>query len=214
MKNFLGVAVLALGLSAPVAANASTVFFDDFNSNAADQLNGTPSGWSNTSGIADIIGAGGGFDWYPGNGSYLDLDGSRGALGQDTTLVTNSMFNLGPGTYTFSIDYGINHNDGGDSDWIEFGILGFLSNTVDANALSHTGSTFSNSSFIITLASAVNGVRFFIHGLSAGGPDRSGGLVDNFKVSTVSAVPLPGAALLLASGLFGLGGVSRFRRKA
>src|SRR5689334_2838010 len=120
IRKFLLASVFAGFFAVP--AQAASVFFDDFNSNTADQLNGVPAGWSQELGVVDIIGLGGSYDWYPFNGSYIDLDGSIGATGQLSALLTNSIFNLAAGTYTLSFDYGINHNDGSDSDLIFAGV--------------------------------------------------------------------------------------------
>ena len=198
------------------AAQAATIFSDNFNSNTADQLNGVPTGWSLEFGVVDIIGQGGGYDWYPTNGRYIDLDGSIGSTGQLSALLTNSSFNLAAGTYTLSFDYGINHNDGSDSDLIFAGVyssgpgVSFIT-SVDANALNHSLSTFAGYSVSFVLASAVVGAQFFIAGYSVGNVDQSGGIIDNFQVSEV---PLPGAALLLLSGLAGIAGFGRKRRNA
>src|SRR5688500_10780354 len=74
-KALLG---LLLSLACGSAA-AQTLFFDDFN-NEFPGLNRVPNGgWTVTSGTVDIIGNGPNgelFDARPGNGYYIDLDGS------------------------------------------------------------------------------------------------------------------------------------------
>lgn len=214
MKKFLAAAALTCVFAMP--AHAITLFSDNFDSNIPDQLNGTPNGWTLTGGIVDIIGAGGSFDWYPGNGSYVDLDGSLGTLGQVSTITSNTILNfVNNQVYNFAFDYGINHNDGGDGDTITLGVLinnSFIQDliTVDANGLNHLSATFSMASIAPFAIGNFFG-QVYIRGNSVGGSDQSGGIVDNVSVSTV---PLPGAAILLLSGVLGLGGVSRFRRKA
>lgn len=216
MKKLLIAAALTCVFAMPAHA-VTTIFSDNFNSNAADQLNGTPNGWTVTQGVVDIIGAGGGFDWYPGNGSYIDLDGSIGTLGQISTITSNSILNFVNGrVYNFAFDYGINHNDGGDSDTITLGVL-FANNTfqdlltANADGLNHLSGSFSLSSALATALGTFTG-RVYVRGNSVGGSDQSGGIVDNVNV-TLSPVPLPGAALFLLSGLAGIGGLSRMRRR-
>jgi hypothetical protein len=200
-----------------VPAHAATIFSDNFNANPSpDQYNGIPTGWSLEFGVVDIIGYAAAYDWYPTNGAYIDLDGSNGAEGQLSALLTNSLFNLAAGTYTLSFDYGINHFDGSDTDQIFAGVystvpgISFIT-SVDADALNHSLSTFTSYSISFVLASAVTGAQFFIAGYSVGAVDQSGGIIDNFEISQV---PLPGAALLLLSGLAGIAGFGRKRRDA
>jgi hypothetical protein len=214
MKKSLAAAALACCFAIP--AHAVPIFSDNFNSNPADHLNGTPNGWTVTGGIVDIIGSGGAFDWYPGNGSYIDLDGTNGPNGQVSTILSNTIMNFANGLrYNFSFDYGINHNDSGDSDTITLGVL--INNTyfqdlitVNADGLNHASSLFTMAAIAPFAPGNFTG-QLYIRGNSVGGSDQSGGIVDNISVS---AVPLPGAALLLMSGLFGMGGLARMRRKA
>jgi opacity protein-like surface antigen len=225
MKKILAAAALACVLAAP--AHAVTIFEDNFDSNPADQFNAAPSGWTTVFGFNDIIGVGGSYDWYNNNGSYIDLDGSRGVAGQSTTILSNTPINFTPGSYTVSFDYGINQYDSngdvGDSDFITLGAyiagFGFFDVlTVDAGALPHNGSGSSNNVYehaILNFFLPFNlTAQLFFRGDSEGSSDQSGGIIDNVKLTQVSAVPLPGAALLLATGLLGLGGASRLRRKS
>ena len=72
---------LAALLAGASAAQAATVFSDNFNSDSLG-LNYTAfvNGWSVSDGTVDLIGTGF-FDFYPGNGNYVDLDGSSSNAG-------------------------------------------------------------------------------------------------------------------------------------
>src|SRR5207253_8683044 len=83
---------------------------DNFNSQTPDQLNWTgDSVFLPTSppGTVDLIGAGGSFDFYPGNGGYLDLDGSSGSGNNPAGEIT-SIQTFGPGTYRLTFFLGGN----------------------------------------------------------------------------------------------------------
>ena len=78
----LACAMLAAGAFAQ-SAQATTVFSDNFDSYAE----GTPAAtsdflgnWTVTQGSVDLIGLFS-YDLYPGNGTYVDLNGSTGAVG-------------------------------------------------------------------------------------------------------------------------------------
>ncbi len=103
----LAIAAAALCLfSAP--ARAQVILLQD-NFNAENGGNPTLNffnlqNFMVTQGSVDLIGNGF-FDFYPGNGLYLDLDGSTG---QGGTIQSRALFNLDPGTYTLSFDLGNN----------------------------------------------------------------------------------------------------------
>ncbi|MGX4770550.1 hypothetical protein ACWAUC_12220 [Bradyrhizobium guangdongense] len=86
---------------AAAPAQAAVVLSENFNS-VPQGLNASTVGsnFSVTQGTVDVIGAGGSFNFYPGNGSYLDLDGSSFQLGTISSAV------FGSGTYTLSFDFG------------------------------------------------------------------------------------------------------------
>ncbi|MGH8892858.1 MAG: PEP-CTERM sorting domain-containing protein [Actinomycetes bacterium] len=72
-------------------------FFTDFDNAGPARLNATGNldGFTVTSGSVDVIGNGF-FDFYPGNGLYIDTDGSGGAPGQPRI---ESIATFGAGTY-------------------------------------------------------------------------------------------------------------------
>ena len=74
-------------VSAGSMAHAGVILFDNFDFQIPDQLNWPgdtvftsipPPGNVPGSPSVDLIGVGGAFDFYPGHGSYVDLDGSTG----------------------------------------------------------------------------------------------------------------------------------------
>lgn len=102
-RHLLGLALLG---ALPVACGASTLIFDDFNSEnggVAAQTYATFANWNVTGGTVDLQGNGVA-DNYPGFGLYVDMDGSN-ALG---TLQSKQSFSLSPGQYTLQFDIGNN----------------------------------------------------------------------------------------------------------
>ena len=86
------------------------MFSDNFNSYAFTGNWQPQALWTVPTGGVDLIGDTttiNGWDLFPGNGGYVDLDGSGGGAG---TLETVQSF--GPGTYTLTFDLG--GNDRGD----------------------------------------------------------------------------------------------------
>ncbi|HEX7383272.1 MAG TPA: pyruvate-binding protein, partial [Burkholderiaceae bacterium] len=102
-------ALAALGFCA--ASHAVPVFADNFDADAL-QVNQTTflGGWTVTDGSVDLIGAPDFFDLIPGNGRYVDLDGTSVNAG-----VFAKTLNLTGGvTYQASFDLAGNHR--GDVD--------------------------------------------------------------------------------------------------
>jgi hypothetical protein len=96
--------VSSLLLVGATEANAGVVFSDNFNSYSPQLDWVPPANWTAPGpGTVDLIGAGTPFDFYPGNGFYVDMDGSNGLPG---TLQTIQSF--GPGAYTLTFDLGGN----------------------------------------------------------------------------------------------------------
>ena len=193
MKSKIALAAaiaLATGTMLTSAANAA-VFSDNFNSYAY-QLNWTPpTNWSVPSGSVDLIGqtiTTTNFDFYPGNGGYVDLDGSTGVPGSLQTLMS-----FAAGTYTLSFDLGGNAR--GDVDKTTTITLGDFSKTItlgSSSALQLYSYTFTTTGGMLDFADL------------AGGNDNIGNILDNVTVMT-SAVPEPSTWGMMILGFFGVG---------
>jgi hypothetical protein len=188
------IALAAMGVS---AANAGVVFSDNFNSYAY-QLNwNPPANWAAPPpGTVDLIGettTGSAFDFFPGNGGYVDLDGSNGVAG---TLQTIKSF--AAGSYALTFDLGGNAR--GDVD-----------KTTDISLGSWSTS--------ITLAStaplALYSYQFTTTGGQLaftdllGGNENIGNILDNVSL----AVPEPATWAMLLLGFFGVGFMMRGARR-
>jgi hypothetical protein len=105
MKRFALLAIVAVGLAA-APANASIIFQDNFDAENGGKgtLNFVKfSQWTVTKGTVDLIGQKTAWDFFPGQGLYLDMDGS----GKDSGGITwNESRVLGPGAYTISFKLG------------------------------------------------------------------------------------------------------------
>ena len=197
-KQLAVVATLLLGSSLTHAA--SPIFSDDFNSYVADQLNWTPtvlSGWTvSPNGTVVLIGAGGVLDFIPGNGSYVDLDGTTSSSG----LFSNNVNLVGGTTYTLSFDLAGSHRESAETVNVNFG---------STNASYSLNSADPFSTLTLNFTPASNGSYSFSY-LNVGG-DNVGALLDNVSVS---AVPEPEIYAMLLAGLGLMGAMSRRRKSA
>ncbi|MFO0520899.1 MAG: pyruvate-binding protein, partial [bacterium] len=97
MNRTLAAALATASLALAGPAGAATVFSDNFNSETL-ATNGSLSNWNISNGTIDVIGGVSFYNFYPGNGNYLDLDGSTQNAGRIETKLPLA-FTIGQ-TYT------------------------------------------------------------------------------------------------------------------
>lgn len=191
---FVGAALLLSGGS----ASGQVVFSDTFDAEngGSGALNYTGfAKWSVSSGAVDLIGNGSN-DFYPGNGLYVDLDGSV----NDAGVMTSILIDLDIGQYELAFELGFNSAIGGPSE-MAVSVGGFYSEQfTEANANAQT-LTLITRTFDVTQAGQYSIV--FDH---AGG-DNGGLVIDDV---TLTLIPAPASAALLTASALGL--VRRRRR--
>ncbi|MEH2378664.1 MAG: PEP-CTERM sorting domain-containing protein [Nostoc sp.] len=197
--NKIGIALTALTAigfattNSAIAASVTTLLQDSFDqeNNSVPTLDYNPfSNWNVINGSVDLIGNG--FcDFLPGNGLYLDLDGSTSQAG---TLQSQKTFNFQAGdTVNLSFELAGNRRyDMSDSVTVSLGNL--FSETFSLPG----DQTFTNFTRSFTVANATNATLDF-KGI---GTDNVGLLLDN--VTLTKSVPEPASIMgLLAFGAFG-----------
>jgi hypothetical protein len=133
----------------------------------------------------------------PGNGSYVDLDGTT----LNSGLFSNNVNLVGGTTYTLSFDLAGSHRGSTETVNVNFG-------STAASYSLDSADPFSTRTLNFTPGS--DGSYSFSY-LNVGG-DNVGVLLDNVSVS-VSAVPEPETYAMLLAGLGLVGFISRRRRK-
>jgi len=195
--------LLSLVLVPGLHASGTVVFSDNFDTENGGKAALNYTGFANWTvtggGTVDLIGNGS-WDFLPGHGMYVDLDGSTLNAG-----LMAHVQSLNAGSYVFSFDLAGNQYAGNRN---QYPNTGNETVTVSVNNISSTyilppTQAFTTYSIPFTL-STTGPVTLSFHDDSH---DNIGALLDNTKVSSV---PLPGAIWLLGSGLAALIG---FRRK-
>jgi PEP-CTERM motif len=174
-------ALFAVAMAAvATSAQATVIFSDNFNSET-QALNYTGfANWTVTAGSVDLIGTGF-YDFYPGNGNYVDLDGTTPGQNPAGQITTDDSF--GAGTYTLSFDLG--GSTRGDTNTVEVALGNFVKDITLA-------SSAPLALYSYTFTTTGGHLSFTNLGLS----DNFGLILDNVTLS----VPEPATL-----GLFGMG---------
>jgi hypothetical protein len=237
MKN-LSTTLLAMGILAFGPRVQATIYFsDNFNSDngGAPFLNfGTPNqdgngnagtlnpvfpNWTVTSGSVDLIGYTGvgtysgwsapDYDFLPGNGLYIDLDGTTG---QDGTITSKGIA-LAAGNYQLSFSLANSQRDQADSTAVSV-TVGLASQIFDTPDEPEEVIGFQTETMNFTVPSGGETVNLVFADTTVPGDDDVGALLDNVVVSSNGA-PNPGApdggstAMLTGMALIGLGALRR-----
>ena len=195
-KLFSGILFLTLlcGL-----ANANpTILEDNFDSEngGVGVLNyNSFTNWTVSDGTVDLIGNGY-FDFLPGNGLYVDMDGSTGNAG----LMQSKLVNLNPGSYKLTFELAGNHrNDASETVKVKVDLGNVFSEEISLTR--YDPFILFERNFTISTATSA-GLSF--EGI---GGDNIGMLLDDVKLELI---PAPGAMLL---GGLGIGLVGWLRRR-
>lgn len=182
---------LLLVLLAACSTQAAVIFSDNFNSEngGVGVTNyGGLANWDVTKGSIDLIGNGF-FDFYPGNGLYLDMDGSSVDSGG---ITSKTAFNLLPGTYTLTFDLG--GSTRGDTNTVHVALGTVFSEDFTLGSSAPLGTIVR----VINVAIAESGNLSFT---SLDPRDNLGLILDNVMLESRSTdVPEPSTLALLAAG--------------
>jgi hypothetical protein len=179
-------------------ASAAVLINENFGSGLPDiydlPVTGTVGAFTVSSGNIDLVGTS--FNNYPGNGNYIDLNGSIAG-----TITSTSSFTFNPGdSATLSFDYGAN-GSGGANIFLGTTLIGSIS------AVYSSGSPLTLQTFNIT--TPTDGALSFV----ASTPGNGGIILDNIQFSsntTAASVPEPSDML---GTVLAVGSIVMLKRK-
>lgn len=188
LRHTLLAAILAAGAS---AAQSQTVFTDNFdNDTLGANVTSFTGGWTVTDGTVDVVGPGY-FDFLPGHGRYVDLDGST----RDAGVFTKTLTLTGGTTYTASFLLAGSQRNFTEIVDVSFG-------TTTATYTFAPTDPFGTKSLTFTPLSTGSVSLSFANR----GGDLEGALLDNV---TITAVPEPETYALMLAGLLVVGSIAR-----
>ena len=202
MRKLLVATVALAGFMASGSSSfAGVVLQDNFNSSATTLNWAGDSVFQSTGAPAsvDLIGPGTPFDFHPGNGNYVDLDGSTGG-GNNPAGQLTSVATFGPGSYVLTFTLGGNDRNAPNQTTVV---------TLGTQTLG-TFDLASNDPFITrTIAFTVSGPGGALQFTDNGPSDQQGNLLDNV---VLTAVPEASTWAMMLLGFLGAGFMA-YRRK-
>ena len=190
LVSTLGVAALAQFASPAGAVSLINENFDTVSQGLKSSPSAVGSFFTVTTGNVEVVGPGFA-DFYPGNGNYVDLNGTTSGS------LTSDPFSLNAGS-TLSFDFAKNLDIGTPSPTANIFFGGTQIGTVNGES--------SFSPFNYTFLSAASGTLV----ISSATPGTYGVIIDNVKLDTATAVPEPSA---IPGMLLFAGGALMLRRK-
>jgi len=174
---------------------AATIFSDNFNgeNGGAGALNYNGfSQWNVSGGAVDLIGNSF-FDFYPGNGLYVDLDGTMFQSGQFSSIPIA----LTGGTYM--LQFSLGGSQRGDTNTVQVSLGSFYTESFTLGS--------SAALTVITRFITVGGPASASLTFQNAGGDNIGLILDDVNLSTteIRNVPETASLTLLAMGLAGIG---------
>src|SRR5215510_5502208 len=174
---------------------AATIFSDNFNTEngGTGQLNYAGfTKWTVSNGAVDLIGNGF-FDFFPGNGLYVDLDGTVFQAG----LLSSTPIALSAGNYT--VQFALGGSRRGDTNTVRVTLGSFLNETFTLGS----GDPLATITRTITVGAPTTASLTFQNN----GGDNIGAILDNVSVdsSDATTVPESKSISLMVVGLAGIG---------
>src|SRR5512134_1207510 len=117
MKRYAVLFTLMVACLIPRNSDAVPLFSDNFDSETLALNYNAFANWTVSDGTVDLIGNPAFFDLLPGNGRYVDLDGSTSNAG----VMTSSALSL-TGGVTYDLTFSLAGSQRGDSNTVTYGI--------------------------------------------------------------------------------------------
>ena len=117
MKRYAVLFTLMVACLIPRTSEAVPLFSDNFDSETLALNYAGFANWTVSDGTVDLIGNPAFFDLLPGNGRYVDLDGSTSNAG----VMTSSALAL-TGGVTYDLTFSLAGSQRGDSNTVTYGI--------------------------------------------------------------------------------------------